>query len=197
MVPTQKAFAEIIESSIMQATGLCWDWAQLPTLCGLVKITQAPYVLYGCITNVTTGNSDPVRQPFAYKKTEAELLQEQPQIFAFLQTSFTIKILGYQKEKLHYLLPPQPTKLHSFVEYATADEYKTFFEDTNFLNLFCMPSEQGIDNNELLLVLLQHLQNMIKVDAAFIHKICSHMAAIQSSDYRATKRFLQRVQQLL
>lgn len=193
------AFAEIIESSIVQARGLCWTWSNLPHLGSLVKITQSPFILYGCIENIQTGSSDPLRQPFAYQKTEAELLQEQPQLFSFLQTTFTIKILGYRKGEapFFYLLPPQPAKLHGFIEYVQPEECQAFFENPEFLNLFFIPNEQGIDVDELLLALLKHLQETIKIDASFIQRLCQYRASMQAIDYRGMKRFMQRLQHLL
>ena len=199
MAQKSSAFAEIIESSVTQATGLCWTWSNLPTLCALVKITQAPYILYGCITNINTGSNDPLRQPFAYQKTEAELLREQPQIFAFLQTTFTIKTLGYRKAdaETKYLLPPQPAKLHGFIEYASIAECREFFSGSEFLNLFFMPSEATIDLDELLLALLRHLRETIAIDAAFIQTLCQYRSGMEAADYRGMKRFMQRLQQFL
>jgi hypothetical protein len=198
MAKAQPAFAEIIESSITHATGLCWNWATLPLLCALVKINQPPYTLFGCISNIKTGSNDPLRQPFAYQKTEAELLQEQPQIFAFLQTTFTIKILGYQKSSptASYFLPPQPAKLHAFVEYATRDEAALFFANPEFLDLFFMPGEAEIDQEELLLALLRNLRDTCGISPEFIQKLCAYRASMHTIDYKNIKRFMQRLQQL-
>ncbi len=199
MKQQRTAFAEVIESSITHATGLSWEWANLPTLCALIKIIQAPYTLFGCITNIKTGSNDPLRQAFAYQKTEAELLQEQPQIFSFLQTTFTIQILGYSKEDtpLSYLLPPQPAKLHGFITYATTDEYHQFFSNPEFLNLFFLQNDAGIDQDELLLALLRNLRDTIGIDPAFIQALCLYRSSMHTADYKNIKRFMQRLQQLL
>ncbi|MBM3887158.1 hypothetical protein FJ364_04465 [Candidatus Dependentiae bacterium] len=197
MQQQKQAFAEVIESSIVQATGLCWDWAQLPTLCALIKIHQPPYTLFGCITNIKTGTNDPLRQPFAYQKTEAELRQEQPQIFAFLQTSFNIQILGYQKHgsSISYLLPPQPAKLHGFISYATEEEYRLFFNNPEFLNLFFLQNDTGIDQDELLLALLRNLKEVLGIDPVFIQNLCAYHSSMNRIDYKDLKRFMQRIQQ--
>ena len=199
MTPHQAPFAEVIESSITHATGLCWDWATLPTLCALIKIEQAPYTLFGCITNIKTGSNDPLRKPFAYQKTEIELLQEQPQIFAFLQTTFTLQILGYKiaHDASTYLLPPQPAKLHGFISYASADECRQFFSNPEFLNLFFLQNEGGIDQDELLLALLRNLRDTIGIEVEFIQALCLYRSSMQTADYRSIKRFMQRLQQLL
>lgn len=198
MKQEKKAFAEIIESSVTQATGLCWTWSNLPTLCALVKMTQASYTLYGCITNITTGSSDPLRKPFAYQKTEAELAQEQPQIFAFLQTTFTITLLGYCKTNapMSYLLPPQPPRLHNFIEYASVDEVRAFFANPEFLNLFCMPAEQGINLNELLLALMRYLRETASFDDGFIQSLCQYRSMMHTFDYKELKLFMQRLQKI-
>lgn len=192
-------FAEIIESSIPQAKGLCWDWATLPRLCSLIKISQDKFTLYGCIDSIQTGSSDPLRQPVAYKKTQAELLRDQPQIFAFLQTTFSIKILGYkdQRDLIKYNLPPYPAKLHSFVSYTSAEEASSFFNNPEFLHLFLKQNNEAIDLDELLIVLLENLQNEMKINIAFIQKLCQYRAEIQPIDYKKTKNLLQRIQKIL
>lgn len=194
----KKSFAEIIQSSITQAVGLCWNWSDLPTLCSLVKINQANYILYGCITNITTGSNDPLRKPFAYKKTEAELMQEQPQIFAFLQTTFTITLLGYSKlnEPISYLLPPQPPKIHNFIEYASASEAANFFATQEFLNLFCMPTEQGVNLNELLLALVRYLREIGIFNENFIQSLCQYRSMMHAFDYKELKLFMQRLEKI-
>lgn len=195
----EHSFAEIIDSSITQATGLCWEWSKLPQLCSLVKIQQPPYTLFGLIINIKTGSNDPLRQPFAYQKTEAELLQEQPQIFAFLQTTFTIKILGYKKDTaaLSYLLPPQPSKLHNFITYTTPEETSSFFAAPKFLDLFFSQKESDIDQEELLLALLKNLKESIGISPAYIQKICTHRSTMHGIDYKNIKKFMQRIEQII
>ncbi len=197
--PQPGAFAEIIESTVTQSQGLCWEWAHLPMLCALVKITQQQHTFFGCITDIRTGSNDPLRQPIAFKKTEAELLREQPQIFVFLQTTFTIKILGYAlaQENLEYLLPPQPAKLHAFIEYASSEECIKFFAHPECLSLFSVTRNESIDPDEMLLALVRHLSRIQALNHNLIQKICFYRSTMVDTDYRKIKIFMQRLQNLL
>src|SRR6478609_5317855 len=97
MKMNNNAFAEVIESSLQGFTAQCWQWDNSPTFGSMVTIAGKKRTLFGLVHQMHTGSTDPVRYPFAYQKTEEELLREQPQIFAFLKTSFMCLIIGYQE----------------------------------------------------------------------------------------------------
>ncbi len=95
-------FAEVIESSLDHYTAQCWNWKQFPTFGSLVSIQDKELHILGIVTNIQTGSMDPSRTPFAYQKTEEELEREQPQIFAFLKTTFSVQACGYIKPTLSH-----------------------------------------------------------------------------------------------
>ena len=65
----------------------------------MVTIQAPGRTVCGIVHQVQTGSMDPVRYPFAYQKTEAELRAEQPQIFEFLKTTFScLSSLGIKKK---------------------------------------------------------------------------------------------------
>src|SRR5438105_1903017 len=123
-----KAFAEIIESSLQGWVAQSWQWDYFPPFGSLVSVEQGKRTYIGLVHQVKTGSIDPVRAPFAYQKTEAELLRDQPQIFEFLKTTFSCLSLGYQEDgKLFYTLAPEPTKIHTFVKATSAPLSTQFF----------------------------------------------------------------------
>ena len=102
-------FAEVIESSLDHYTAQCWEWKQFPTFGSLVSIQDKELQVLGLVTGIQTGSMDPSRTPFAYQKTEEELEREQPQIFAFLKTTFTVQACGYIPASLFHGLQPHPS----------------------------------------------------------------------------------------
>ena len=128
MEHTPKPCAEIIESSLSTWLAQSWEWRTSPAFGSLVVVEHKPYTHFGIVHQIQTGSMDPVRYPFAYQKTEEELLREQPQIFEFLKTTFSCVFMGYQeKGTIFYQLPPEPPRIHAFVALANAHHYKHFF----------------------------------------------------------------------
>lgn len=194
---TSKPFAEIIESSLQTFTGQCWKWDNSPQFGSLVIVENGLKPIFGLVYQIQTGSMEPGRYPFPYQKTHEELMAEQPQIFEFLKTSFSCLALGYQeKGKIHYLMPPEPPKIHSFLTIATSEQYRLFFSQNSYLPLI-FGYNGPINTDELLLALLkaQNEQKSFKNEslAAFI----STYSLLTGSDYRRLKLFLSRVENVL
>ena len=112
---TNKAFSEVVESSLHSWTAQSWQWDQFPAYGSLCSIEQGQFHSIGLVYQVSTGSMDPTRYPFPFQKTEQELKKEQPQIFSFLRTTFSCLALGYiHKGIIRYSAPPQPAKMHAF-----------------------------------------------------------------------------------
>lgn len=195
---SNKAFAEIVESSLSDWKAQSWQWNYFPVFGALVTITSNDITHIGIVHAITTGSSDPSRAPIPYQKTEEELLREQPQIFAFLKTTFSCIPLGHiVKGKTSYQLPPHPPKIHAFVEHADAHLCKQFFANQRYLHLMFGVSTQILYMDELLLALLKQQATLGLVSherlAAFIETI----ALLTGNDYRRMKLFLQRAQPII
>jgi len=191
-------FAEVIQSTLTSYTAQCWEWDNSPTFGSLVAVSQSDRTIYGLVTGVSTGSSDPMRTPFAYKKTEAQLRAEQPHIFEFLQTNFTVHVVGYtQEQNIMYLIPPTPCKIHSFVSVCDQETMKTFFAQPDFLQpLFSFaPTIQCFD--ELLLAIINHLADNKIMTKQNIDEFCKLFSLLTGNDYRRLKIFLKRVEPLL
>ena len=90
----QTHFAEVIESHLDHYTAQCWQWDNFPQFGNLVCVEEEARKILGVVTTIATGSIDPTRTPYPYQKTEVELRAEQPQIFEFLRTIFTVTIVG-------------------------------------------------------------------------------------------------------
>lgn len=193
-----KSFAEVVESSLHTFTCQCWQWDNVPSFGSLVTITTAQRTLFGLVYEIQTGSMDPVRYPFPYQKTEAELKKEQPQIFEFLKTTFNCITLGYQeKGKIFYTTAPEPPKIHSFIEAAPQENAKQFFYSHNYLHILFNASSYIQNIDELLLALLKNQQRDALVSQERLTKFMHTYALLTGNDYRRMKLFLSRVQNIV
>lgn len=191
-----KAFSEVIESSLHGFTAQCWQWDNFPAFGQLVTVAAGNRTLFGVVHQVLTGSMDPVRYPFPYQKTEEELLAEQPQIFEFLKTTFQCVIVGYQEGAgILYLVAPEPAKIHTFVCPATPEQCRRFFNRQDYVHLlFGATALQGVD--ELLLALMKHQATLGLVNDTMLNEFVENFSLLTGNDYRRLKVFLQRMASL-
>ena len=191
-------FGEIIESSLTQWRGQCWEWDYFPPLGSLICIKTAEYTLYGIINDVHTGSADPSREPYAYKKTEEELRQQQPQIFSFLKTTFSCIPLGFKtNEHMMYQLPPTPPKIHAFVMHAQEQERADFFANTDYIHLLAHSPLAQAHIDELLLALLYQMSSHTLCNGEYLEHFIKQYMLITANDYKRTKIMSQRIQELV
>jgi hypothetical protein len=193
-----KQFAEVIESSLSGWLAQSWQWDNFPTFGSLVVVENNKRLLFGIVHQIQTGSMDPVRYPFAYQKTEEELLREQPQIFEFLKTTFSCLIIGYkQNHKILYQLAPEPPKIHSFIGIASQELIQEFFANQHYLHTLFGLSNQLFNLDELLLALIKNLVDHSCMSSEKIQNFLQTFALLVGNDYRRLKLFLHRVQPLL
>ncbi len=193
-----KPFGEVIESSLSGFIAQSWQWNTFPSFGSVVGIEQGTRTIIGIVHQVQTGSSDPSRQPFAYQKTEEELLAEQPQIFEFLKTTFSCITIGYvEKGHIYYTLAPQPPKIHSFVASLEQDLCKRFFYTQQCLPLIFNNANIIFNLDELLLALLKHLAQLEMINEQKIVQFMDHYLLLTGNDYRRTKLFLQRASNII
>lgn len=188
-------FAEIIQSFLPSWTAQCWKWNIMPTYGSLMATKSGNRTIYGIVYDIKTGSSDPSRLPYAYQKTEEELLHEHPQIFEFLQTTFSCITLGYEENSnFYYQLSPEPPKIHSFVQHATKEQHATFFSNDLYLHLLFSNSNVQSTIDELLLALLKQLSDLRILQKENFSKFITTFSLLTANDYRRLKLFLQRVE---
>ncbi|TET06713.1 hypothetical protein E3J79_01255 [Candidatus Dependentiae bacterium] len=192
---SNKPFAEVIESSLQGWLAQSWQWNCFPVFGSLVTIKTKKRHIFGIVHQIQTGSMDPMRHPFPYQKTEEELLQEQPQIFEFLKTTFSCLTLGYcENEKIIYLLAPEPPQIHSFVTMASKEASIRFFSNEQYLHLIFNASHQLFNIDELLLAMLKQQALFGLLNEAIILHFVETFSLLTGNDYRRLKLFLQRVE---
>jgi hypothetical protein len=193
-----KAFAEIIESSLQGFIAQSWQWDTCAPFGSMVLVESHGRLLFGIVHQVQTGSMDSSRYPFPYKKTEQELLQEQPQIFEFLKTTFSCLVIGYQERgRLHYLFAPEPAKIHSFVRPLPVDIGKQFFHNNNYLHLLFSSASAIAAMDELLLAMLAYQATLNVLTVEKVTSFAQTFSLLTGNDYRRLKLFLQRAELLI
>lgn len=195
----ESSFAEVIESSLDKFVAQCWQWDNFPKFGSLVQVKNKNITILGCIANIQTESTDPLRYPFPYKKTEEELHKEQPQIFEFLKTTFNVKVLGYienQTEK-HYLLPLYPCKIHSFVNQCSSKFTNHFFSVPDFLYPLFSGGSPLANQDNLLLAILKQLAKDNILTNKIIQNFCKTLSLLEESNYRKIKLLLKQIETLL
>lgn len=189
----RQAFSEVIQSSLQTWTGQSWKWDLFPTFGSLVTITTAQRIWFGLVYQVNTGSTDPGRTPFAYKKTEQELLAEQPQIFEFLRTTFECLALGFrEQEHIYYQVPPEPPKIHAFIHKSSEELNKQFFSSSKYLPVL-FASEQIKNKDELLLALLREQKKLNFLTDEKLYSIIETVSLLTGNDYRKLKILTERI----
>jgi len=189
-------FSEIVESSLDRFVAQCWDWNDPPRFGSLVETCNKKINIIGCVTNIETKSMDPTRYPFPYKKTEEELLAEQPQIFEFLKTNFEVQVLGYQESKIFYMRPPYPAKIHSFVCKLSQEKTCQFFSNIDFIyTLFSAKSETNLD--ELVLAIFSQLKSEPKILENILGQFYKSFHFLTGNDYKRAKMFFRRMQDMV
>jgi len=191
-IKNNKPFAEVVASSLDTFTAQCWNWNEFPRFGSLVQ-TETETPILGTVVSIETGSMDPTRYPFPYKKTEAELQKEQPQIFEFLKTIFHVKILGYQDDTINYAIPPHPAKIHSFVKTSDPSLAADFFSQPDFLYLLFTSQNNTPHTDDLLIAIFQQLKAEKKLNKKTFDAFYKTFSLLTNNEYRRTKLFLKRV----
>jgi len=193
---SSKACAEIIESSLNAWLAQSWDWSFFVPYGSLIVVESPPLTLFGIVYQIQTGSMDPSRHPFPYRKTHAELLAEQPQIFEFLKTTFSCLAVGFMKEDtIFHIMPPQPPSIHSFLSVASAELSKKFFSNDRYLPLLFSSKIQDLD--EIILTLISRLFSDKIMSKERLMGFMRTYSLLTSNDYRRMKLFLQRLEPLV
>jgi len=194
MSSKSRFLAEVIESSLTRFKSQCWDRDEVPFFGSLMVSEKGASKIFGIVQSIMILSDDPSRHIAAYKKTEAELLRDQPQIFAFIKTFFYSLVVGYEENnRIFYTFSSQPLALHNFVREATREEYKMFFKKHEYLHVLCGQASLIDSIDELLLAVVQNFKRN-DVFEEVIDLFVDQYSLLNSGDYRRVKYFLERIE---
>lgn len=188
-------FAEVIESSLQKYRCQSWSQELIPEFGSLV-ITKDTNI-WGLVYDVQTAPTDSIRQPQALKLTEEELKKQHPQIFNFIETTFSAIVVGHGQEPIYYQLSPYSAKLHNFIKKASTEEEKKFFQDHAYLDMIFENSQSITNLNELLLAIMDRYSKLGFLNNKFIAEFINNLSHLYGNDYTRLNLLLKRMDNLL
>jgi hypothetical protein len=188
--------AEVIESSTTEFTAECRELNGSPPFGALVRVCSSPWWIYGVVHHISTQSIEPYRRPMAFGKTEEELRQEQPQIYALLRTHFKALVVGYASEEQPNLIvqaiPPVPARLHTFVYACTTEEVAGFSEDLAFLRIV-VNATRGL-SDELLVAVCRHILLACDYRRDQLVRVGKELCRLLRDDYLRLTHLLRRIE---
>lgn len=137
---------EVIEARSGEFMAECYELHQAPPLGSLVKAGSPPLEIYGVVCDAATESLDPGRRPLARGReedSEEDIYRHNPQLAKLLRTTFQTVVVGHLHGKsLRHYLPPQPSRVHSFVYLCELDEVRRFTASLDFLGIL-LSNTQG------------------------------------------------------
>jgi hypothetical protein len=188
-------FAEVIESSLQKYRCQSWSQELIPEFGSLV-ITKDTNI-WGLVYDVQTAPTDPIRQPQALRLTDEELKKQHPQIFNFIETTFSAIVVGHGQEPIYYQLSPYAAKLHNFIKKASTEEEKKFFQDHAYLDMIFENSQNITNLNELLLAIMDRYSKLGFLNNKFIAEFINNLSHLYGNDYTRLNLLLKRMDNLL
>lgn len=188
-------FAEVIESSLQSYRCQSWSQDLIPEFGSLVLTCNSN--IWGLVYEVQTAPNDPIRQPQALRLTDEELQKQHPQIYNFIQTTFSAIVVGHGSNPIFYHLSPFAAKLHSFIKKASVDEEKSFFKDCAYLDMIFENSQNIANLNELLLAIINRYSKLGLLNNQFISEFINNLTHLYGNDFVKLNLLLKRMDNLL
>lgn len=184
---------EVVESALTVWIVQSWKWNNFPSFGSMVAVDLPDKTYFSIVYDVKIGSSDSNRTPFAYQKSESELLAEYPQIFELLRTNFHCLPLGYkERNKLFYFIPPEPAKIHAFVRPMSFEEKISFFESNDFLPII-FKSQSIFDVDEVISALVKELKYSEVFNEQKLEELVEIYNLLTGNDYKRLKMLLKRI----
>ncbi|NPV26455.1 MAG: hypothetical protein HPY81_03150 [Firmicutes bacterium] len=186
-----KHIGEVVEATTNQLVAQALKLHQPPAFGSFVK-TESDYVVtFGVVYEAQTTSLEPNRRSTAYGLSEEELQREQPQIFSLLRTEFKVLTIGFKDSDAWYgYLPPQPPRIHAFVEECTEEEVVGITSNFNYLHTLCF-SQAGSD--ELIAACLRRASQAHPVPRQYLIDAGKELVRLLKDDYDRFNAILRRL----
>jgi hypothetical protein len=190
---------EVIEACTRDFNVQSYELYQLPPLGSLVKTRgemqqDTRIEILGVVYNASTSSMDQGRRPIARGKDELnedEIYRSSPQLLKLLRSEFNVLVVGYsQGDTVFQCLPPQPARIHSFVNLCSNEEIKQFGHSFDFLNIL-LTARVDIPATELISACLRQMGRVYGLERhLFLVSAGKELAALLCDDYVQLKAIL-------
>lgn len=205
---------EVVQTSTTEYVAQCFssDELKFPTMPALGSWVRAAdgesdREIFGTICYATTVPVDSMHRARPLGLTSEQLQEQQPQIFAMLQTEFRVAIVGFESESRrdlglppYYYLPPRPPQLHQAVYRCTPAEVARFCRSLQFLRTLL--GVQGIPSDELVAAAVRQSyaaiasqpENSEREGRQWLVQVGRELAIQLKDDYDRLRSILQKIE---
>ena len=115
--------------------------------------------LYGLVSHVEIGPTDPGRRVRAHGLTDDEVRRERPHLPGLVACTLRAVLLAHRdgRDAVRQTLPPHPAPLHAFVRLATPDEIAAIGPPYDFLRTLALSPDPNVPVDELLVAALANV----------------------------------------
>jgi hypothetical protein len=188
--------AEIIEATTTDFTAQCYELNKIAPFGALVKTVDGEIELYGIVYNATTESVEPGRRPIARGRDEPStesIFSSNPQLSRLLRSEFNAIVVGYRKgELVNYYLPPNPARIHGFVDPCTAEDVKSFSDSLDFLDIL-LNSRLALPVEEVTGAALRQMSEAHEDPRRFLVTAGKKLASLLGEDFTRLRIILNRI----
>ena len=202
--------AEVIETSTTQFLAQCLEpedlsFPVMPPFGSWLKSLdeESGNKIIAVVTYATTTPIDSVHRARALGLSLSELREQQPQIFAMLNTEFKATIVGFESYqntengngnslgKVYQYLPPRPPQIHQGVYRCEAAEILNFSEQVEFLRILLQVRDAPVD--ALMAAAIRDIYLLRKGDKDWLVKVGRTLSILLRDDYDRLQYILSQV----
>lgn len=160
----------------------------------VVSVPSLPSAIFGIVYQASTTPANKGSRLRAYWKDEDQLKAEQPQLEEWqLLTEFRAVIIGFAGADgvMRQFIPPQPPKVHTFVEVCTDDEIRAVSTRLDFLRTLANFSEAP--NEEVIAACIRDANRARGGDFDFLVSAGKELASLMKDDYDRLQAIIRRI----
>jgi hypothetical protein len=203
-------FAEVIETATTRFQAQCLEpedlkFPPMPPFGSWLKAIdeESGNKIFAIVTYATTSPIDSVHRARALGLSLEELREQQPQIFAMLQTEFNAAIVGFQTldnktngntpkyRHIYHYLPPRPPQIHQAVYYCQSEEIIQFSEKLEFLRTLLFLSDVPVES--LVAACIREIYRLRQGNREWLIGVGRYLSLLLKDDYDRLRYILSQI----
>jgi HAS barrel domain len=197
---------EVIETSTCEFLAQCLEpddlsFPSMPPFGSWIeaKDEESGNKVYGIVYYATTSPIDSVHRARALGLSLQDLREEQPQIFAMLQTEFRAAIVGFESSGenenfgsgIYQYLPPRPPQIHQAVYQCEPEAIIRFTEKLDFLRTLLTVSNAPVES--LIAAAIREVYQLRKADHEWLVQAGRTLNVLLKDDYDRLRFILSQI----
>lgn len=155
--PCASPCAEVVASSTRSVVAEAYESADVPAFGSWIEVRHPNGThLYGLVSHVEIGPTDPGRRVRAFGLDPDETRRERPHLPGLVATTVRAQLLAHRdaQGRVRQTLPPHPAPLHAFVYACATDAVAALAAPYDFLRTLATNPDPSVPVDELLVAAL-------------------------------------------